>query len=67
MMSIVGALLLVSPVFAQIDPGDPEYEVEGGVSVVGAIEALYDIGVWPILVLAGVIAIAAVVYSRFRK
>jgi len=59
-------LIPVSSVFAQIDPGDPLYEPVGGVSLVGAIEGLYDIGVWPVIAVAALLSIATLLYKRFR-
>lgn len=66
-MSITALFIPVSSVFAQIDPGDPLYEPVGGVSLVGAIEGLYDIGVLPVIGVAAVLSIASVLYKRFRN
>jgi len=61
------AFIPVSSVFAQIDPSDPLYTPVGGLTLVGSLEALYDIGVWPILWVVPVIYLGLVVYKRFRK
>lgn len=66
LLGILALVMPVSSVFAQIDPGDPLYEPVGGVSLVGAIEGLYDIGVWPVIAVAALLSIATLLYKRFR-
>jgi len=67
MLAIILVVMVVNPVFAQIDPGDPEYTPVGGVTVAGAIEQLYDLGILPVVTVAAVLVLAVLVYKRFRK
>jgi hypothetical protein len=66
-MAFVPAVTAVMPVFAQIDPSDPLYEPVGGVTMAGAIETLYDIGVLPVIAVAAVLTLAVLIYKRFRR
>ena len=44
-LTIIIVTMPMTSVFAQIDPGDPLYEPVGGVTVAGAVEQLYELGV----------------------
>ena len=67
MLAIILVVMVVNPVFAQIDPGDPEYVPDGGVTVAGAIEQLYALGILPVVTVAAVLVLAVLVYRRFSK
>jgi hypothetical protein len=63
--AVLVSLIVASPVFAQTPTPDPSGS--SGISLTSSISALTALGVLPVITLAAVVAIAGLLYARFRK